>query len=53
MSDLSGKEMLLQNKDVTADETIEIPLDKIEPGLYIIRFDSGKNQSFGKLVIAR
>jgi PKD repeat protein len=51
--DLSGKEVLLRNEDVTTDETIEISLGQIEPGLYIIRFDSGKNQSFGKLVIAR
>jgi len=49
--DLIGKEVLLQNKDVTSDETIEIPLGQVEPGLYIIRFDSGKTQAYGKLVV--
>jgi PKD repeat protein len=53
MADLSGKEVLLKNFNVALDETIKIPVDRIEPGLYILRFDSGKNQSFCKLVIAR
>jgi PKD repeat protein len=51
--DLSGKEVLMQNEDVSMDETVKIPLDQIEPGLYIIRLDSGENQFFEKMVIAR
>jgi len=51
--DLSGKELLFQNKDVISDETIEISLGQVESGIYIIRLDSGENQFFEKLVIAR
>jgi hypothetical protein len=51
--DLSGKEVFLQNVDVKAEETIQIPLSQIEPGIYIMRFDSGKNRAYGKLVVVR
>jgi PKD repeat protein len=51
--DLSGKEVLLQNVNVIAAETITIPLGQIEPGIYIVRFDSGKNRAYRKLVVVR
>jgi PKD repeat protein len=53
ISDLSGKVVLVQNINVAADETIKIPLGQIDPGLYILRFDSGKNRAYGKLVVVR
>jgi hypothetical protein len=37
--------------NVAAGEIIKIPLDQIEPGLYIMRFNSGKNQFYGKLIV--
>jgi PKD repeat protein len=53
MSDLSGKEVLLENMSVATNETIKIPLDQIEPGLYILTFDSGADRSYAKLVVTK
>jgi PKD repeat protein len=49
--DLSGKEVLLQNVDVNAEETIKVPLSQIEPGIYILRIDTGRSQSVRKLLV--
>ena len=51
--DLSGKEVIKQNMDIAADETIKMPLGQIEPGLYIVRISSGKEMAYGKLVVVK
>lgn len=53
VSDLSGKEVLLRNLNMAVNETIQIPLGNIEPGLYILRADSGKNHSHTKLMVLK
>jgi PKD repeat protein len=51
LTDLNGKVVVFQTMNVTSDETIKIPLDNILPGLYILRFDTGKSQSVRKLLV--
>jgi PKD repeat protein len=53
ITDLNGKEVLIRNVNMSPDETIKIDISQIGPGLYIVRFDSGKSQSHAKLVVAR
>jgi hypothetical protein len=51
--DLSGKVVMKQNLELKKDEIIQLPLDQIEQGIYIVRFDSGKKQTFGKLAVLK
>jgi PKD repeat protein len=51
--DLSGKEVMRQSLVLKGDDIIDLALDQIEPGLYIVRLDSGNNQAYSKLVVSR
>jgi PKD repeat protein len=51
--DLSGKEIIKQDIFLVKDEPAEIDLGNIDPGIYILRMDSGTNQSINKLVIMK
>lgn len=53
MTDLSGKQVYVINSNSTAAEIIKIPLVTVDPGLYILRIDSGKQQTYTKLVVTR
>ncbi len=49
--DLSGKVVLQQYFDLKPGETLKLSLAGVNPGLYIVRIDSEKSQSYGKLMI--
>jgi PKD repeat protein len=49
--DLSGKEIIKQDIFIVNGETVEIDLGNMDPGIYIVRIDSGENHHFGKLIV--
>jgi PKD repeat protein len=51
LTDLGGKVVYQEVKDVNYGELILINLDGLEPGIYIVRAGSGEVFAFGKLVI--
>ncbi len=51
--DLSGNEIMNQNMILKEGEPIQLHIVNIKAGLYIVRIDSRKDKSFGKLVVAR
>jgi len=51
--DLSGKDIIKQSQDLSGDEPIQFALDHVQPGIYIVRLASGKDQAFGKLVVVK
>jgi PKD repeat protein len=51
--DLGGKEVMRQNLELKKDEIIRLSLDHVDQGIYILRFDSGKSQTFEKLVVLK
>jgi PKD repeat protein len=51
LHDLSGKEIIKQDIFFVKDEPVEIDLGNIDPGIYIVRMDSGENHSFEKLIV--
>jgi PKD repeat protein len=51
LSDLSGKVVYKEEKDGNTGELIQIGLDGLKPGIYIVRLNSGKSQAFGKMIV--
>jgi PKD repeat protein len=49
--DLSGKEVMKMEREVTSGELVRIGLDGLKPGVYVVRLNSAKSQAFGKLVV--
>jgi PKD repeat protein len=51
MTDLSGKIVFSNHMEVAENEVIRIPIGKVEPGLYVIIFESGMMRSYNKLIV--
>lgn len=51
LTDLGGKVVYQEVKDVNYGELIRIGLDGLEPGIYIIRAGGGEDYTYGKLAV--